>query len=284
MKIIILITSLFFVLSCGLSQRKIAISIIPHFTYRLITVKEERLEKVKNKKDSIESPSFSMSYGSFYENEISDKLNFKIGLTFVKSKIRSNQTVFQSYPTKDTVNYSMGGDKYYDARDDENVLFGISDSSSDSDGEDSFIHEMRKVMAQEYYKVKVKAGEACVDFLKQKVNVAVAKVKEDIKQSFIELGKLKEKTEQFDAQCKKWEGNANFDELREILLKNIKELKKEQKVITDKLAVEDESIRETYNARFAKMMNELKIRGDDLSEVMAMWKTFVDQDHVAKLD
>ena len=83
---------------------------------------------------------------------------------------------------------------------------------------------------------------------------------------------------------KEWEGNANFDELREILLKNIKELKKEQKVITDKLAEEDESIRETYNARFAKMMNELKIRGDDLSEVMAMWKNFVDQDHVAKLD
>ena len=83
---------------------------------------------------------------------------------------------------------------------------------------------------------------------------------------------------------KEWEGNANFDELREILLKNIEELKKQLEVITDKLAAEDESIRETYNARFAKMMNELKIRGDDLSEVMAMWKTFVDQDHVAKLD
>ena len=138
-------------------------------------------------------------------------------------------------------------------------------------------------MAQEYYKVKVKAGEACVDRLKKQVNVAVAKVKEDIKQSFIELGKLKEKTEQFDAQCKKWEGNANFDELREILLKNIKELKKEQKVITDKLAEEDESIRETYNACFVEMMDDLKIRGDDLSEVMAMWKNFVDQDHVAKL-
>ena len=196
-----------------------------------------------------------------------------------------NETEISEGGTVDTMDAvdtgdDTGDDKYYD----ENVLFGISDSSSDSDGEDSCIHEMRKVMAQEYYKVKVKAGEACVDFLKQKVNVAVAKVKEDIKQSFIELGKLKEKTEQFDAQCKEWEGNANFDELREILLKNIEELKKEQKVITDKLAEEDESIRETYNACFVEMMDDLKIRGDDLSEVMAMWKNFVDQDHVAKLD
>ena len=82
---------------------------------------------------------------------------------------------------------------------------------------------------------------------------------------------------------KEWEGNANFDELQEILLKNIKELKKEQKVITDKLAEEDESIRETYNACFVEMMDELKIRGDDLKEVTATWKNFVYQDHVAKL-
>ena len=67
-------------------------------------------------------------------------------------------------------------------------------------------------------------------------------------------------------------------------MKNIKELKKEQKVITDKLAEEDESTRETYNACCVEMMDDLKIRGDDLSEVMAMWKNFVDQDHVAKLD
>ena len=200
-----------------------------------------------------------------------------------------NETEISEGGTVDTMDAvdtgdDTGDDKYYDARDDENVLFEISDSSSDSDGEDSCIHEMRKVMAQEYYKVKVKAGEACVDRLKKQVNVAVAKVKEDIKQSFIELCKLKEKTEQFAEQCKKWEGNANFEVYRVNMLNDIEELKKQRKVITDKLAAEDESIRETYNARFAKMMNELKIRGDDLSEVMAMWKNFVDQDHVAKLD
>ena len=78
----------------------------------------------------------------------------------------------------DTVN-DTGDDKYYDARDDENVLFGSSDSSSgDSiDGEDSCIHEMKKVMAEKYHEVKVKAGEACVEQLKKEVNAAVAEVK-----------------------------------------------------------------------------------------------------------
>ena len=110
------------------------------------------------------------------------------------------------------------------------------------------------------------------------------KGREDIKQSFIELGKLKEKTEQFVKQCKEWEDNAYFEEHRVIMLKDIEELKEQRKVITDKLAAEDESIRETYNARFAEMMIDLEISGGDMSEVMVMWKNFVDQDHVAKLD
>ena len=152
--------------------------------------------------------------------------------------------------------------------------------------DEQYVLEMKRVMAEKNYEIMVWAGEVCVDFLKKKVNVAVAEVKgrEDVKQYFITLGKLEKKTERFVKQCKEWEGDADFDEHRVIMLKDIEELKEQRKVITDKLAAEDESIRETYNARFAEMMIDLEISGGDMSEVMVMWKNFVYQDHVAKLD
>ena len=145
--------------------------------------------------------------------------------------------------------------------------------------------EMKKLVMMKLHEVKVKACEACVEQLKHKVNATVAEVKgrEDIKQFFIELRKLEKKIERFVKQCKEWEGDADFDEVRKILLKDIEELKKEREVITDMLAAEDEKIRKTYSACFVEMMDELKIRGDDLKEVTATWKNFVYQDHVAKL-
>ena len=145
--------------------------------------------------------------------------------------------------------------------------------------------EMKKLVMMKLHEVKVKACEACVEQLKHKVNATVAEVKgrEDIKQFFIELRKLEKKIERFVKQCKEWEGDADFDEVRKILLKDIEELKKEREVITDMLAAEDESIRKTYNACFVEMMDNIKISGALLKEVTATWKNFVYQDHVAKL-
>ena len=145
--------------------------------------------------------------------------------------------------------------------------------------------EMKKLVMMKYHEIKAKAGEACVEQLKKEVNAAVAEVKgrENIKQFFIELRKLEKKIERFVKQGNDWEGDADFDEMREMLLKNIEELKKEREVITDMLAAEDESIRKTYSACFVEMMDNIKISGALLKEVTATWKNFVYQDHVAKL-